>query len=75
MRSLRWTVVAKTSPADPEAARQQERWLKLGDDALSNRKINDQEENVHVLRPGGRARNQLKAVARELQDTVRKYLK
>ena len=75
MRSLRWTVVAKTSPPDPEAAREQERWLKLGDDALSNRKINDDSQSFQLLHPGERAKTQLKAVARELQNTLRKYLK
>lgn len=75
MRPQKWTVVAKTSPLSPEAAREQERWLKLGDDALSNRKINDDSQSFNVLHPGERARTQLKAVARELQNTVRKYLK
>jgi hypothetical protein len=75
MHPQRWTVVAKTSPLDPETAREQERWLKLGDDALSNRKTNDNNQSFHLLHPGERARTQLKAVARELQNTLRKYLK
>jgi hypothetical protein len=75
MHSPRWTVVAKTSPLDPEAAREQARWLKLGDDALSNRKSNDNNQSFHLLHPGERARTQLKTVARELQNTLRKYLK
>lgn len=75
MHSPKWTVVAKTSPIDAQAAQEQERWLKLADDALDNRKRSVEPQNIHVLEPGERARRELKAIARELQNTLRKYLK
>lgn len=76
MRTAKWTVVAKTTPMDAQAAQEQARWLKLGDDALLNR-TNNTDESVlgNLLRPGVRALGQFEAIARELQRTVRKYRK
>jgi len=75
MHSPKWTVVAKTSPLDSAAAHEEERWLKLGDDALSNRKAEIQPENERLLTPGARAKSQLRTIARELQITLQRYLK
>ena len=75
MKLPKWIVVAQTAAMDSQDARNEERWLKLGDDALANRKSPNEQNHYHALEPGLRARKQLDEVARELQSSLRKYLK
>jgi hypothetical protein len=75
MRMPKWIVVAQTSAKGTQDARDEERWLKLGDEALANRKSSDEQKHYNLLAPGSRAKQQLNQVARELQDRLRKYLK
>ena len=73
MRRDRWNIVASTSPADEQTAREQERWLKLGDDALHNRPQETSEEAT--ISPGTHAVKRLERVRRELQKALQDYLR
>ncbi len=73
MRSHRWNIVANTTPADEKTAREQARWLKLGDDALQNRPQPHSAEPA--INPGKQAVKRLERVRRELQKALQDYLR
>jgi len=71
MTGSRWAVVLKTKPIDPETAEQEARWLRLGDDALSNHP--SQELEPRQIAPGLRALRRLERVTHESQQSLEKY--
>ena len=71
MAGSRWAIVLKTKPIDPETAEHEARWLRLGDDALSNHPT--QELERRQIAPGLRALRRLEQVTHESQQALEKY--
>jgi hypothetical protein len=74
MRPAKWTIGLKTQPLDPKGARQEARWLQLGDDALANSRAPETTEtSEQQIRPGIRALTKLERATQEVRDALRKY--
>jgi len=71
MTGSRWAIVLKTKPIDPGTAEQEARWLRLGDDALSNHPAPALERGQ--IAPGLRALRRLERVTHESQQALEKY--
>jgi hypothetical protein len=66
-----WMIVLKIKPLDPEAAEQEARWLRLGDDALANH--HSQEVENREMAPGRRALRELERATHDSQEALEKY--
>jgi hypothetical protein len=65
-----WIIGMRTTPVDAQGAREEARWLKLADDALSQR---HQDAAEHLMTPGLRALKKLERATLELEHALLKY--
>jgi hypothetical protein len=72
VRIPKWIVVVKTEPIDPDSAREEARWLKLGDDALSNQSSQEL-GNGRDMTLGIRALRKLEQATQNLEQALNKY--
>ena len=71
MLPRKWTIGLRTAPADAGTAEREARWLKLGDNALSNEAC--QEPAEATIAPGVRALRTLERATLELRHALEKY--